>query len=114
VLPPGTGDVAAWLHAHPVVVRELASLVRVVDVNHAALRLAGASQKSELVGSVMATMPDGALGRFEHELVHISARNLSFHWEGPASTVHGEPLFISTQWMVAPGREKNLHRVLSR
>ncbi|MCX6096980.1 MAG: PAS domain S-box protein [Caldiserica bacterium] len=111
-LPSGTGDVAAWLHAHPDVVRELASLLRVTDVNRAALRLAGASQKSELVGSLMATMPDRALEHFELELVHIARGDLSFQWEGPASTVRDEPLFISTQWMIAPGGEKNLHRVL--
>jgi PAS domain S-box-containing protein len=112
VFPPGTGDVALWLHSHPEVVRELASLVRVVDVNRAALRLAGAGQKSELVGPLTATMPDSAVDRFELELVHIARGDLSFQWEGPASTVRGENLLISTQWMVAPGGEEDLHRVL--
>gem|GEM_PF-808768 len=112
VLPPGTGDVALWLHSHPEVVRELVSLVRVIDVNRAALKLAGASQKSELIGSLMSTMPDEGLDRFELLLVHITGGDLSFQWEGPASTVHGEPLFISMQWMVAPGDEESLRRVL--
>jgi PAS domain S-box-containing protein len=112
VLPPGTGDIAPWLHSHPEVVRELVSLVRVVDVNRAALRLAGASRKSELVGSLMATMPDTALERFELELVHIARGDLSFQWEGPAATVHGEHLFVATQWMVAPDGQEDLHRVL--
>ena len=111
-LPPRTGDVAAWMHTHPDVVRELASLVRVVDVNRAALKLTGAGQKREVIGSLMSSMPDEALERFELELVHIAAGDPSFQWEGPASTVHGEHLFIATQWMVAPGGEKNLHRVL--
>jgi PAS domain S-box-containing protein len=112
VLLPGTGDIAPWLHSHPEVVRELVSLVRVVDVNRAALRLAGATRKSELVGSLMVTMPDTALKRFELELVHIARGDLSFQWEGPAATVHGEHLFVATQWMVAPGGEEDLRRVL--
>jgi PAS domain S-box-containing protein len=112
VFPPGTGDVALWLHSHPEVVRELASLVRVIDVNRTALRLTGTSQKSELVGSLMSSMPDEALERFELELVHIAGGDLSFQWEGAASTAHGEPLFISMHWMVAPGDEENLRRVL--
>ena len=112
VFPPGTGDIAVWLHSHPEVVRELASLVRVTDVNRAALRLTGASQKSELLGSLVSSMPDEALERFELQLVHIAGGDLSFQWEGAASTVQGEPLSISMHWMVAPGDEENLRRVL--
>jgi PAS domain S-box-containing protein len=112
ILPRNTRDAGAWLHAHPEVVHELASLVRVVDVNRAALRLAGASRKSELVGSLTATMPDSALERFELELVHIANGDLSFQWEGSASTVKGEPLFMSTQWMIPPGGQEDLRRVL--
>ena len=56
-------------------------------------------------------MPDEALDRFELQLVHIANGDLSFRWEGPASTVHGTARFISIQWMVAPGDEENLHRV---
>jgi PAS domain S-box-containing protein len=112
VFPPGTGDIAIWLHSQPEVVRELASLVRVIDVNSAALRLVGASEKGELVGPLLSSMPDEALEHFELELVHIARGDLSFQWEGPASTVHGEPLFISTQWMIAPGGQEDLHRVL--
>ena len=111
VLPQGTTDVASWLHSHPDVVRELASLVRVIDVNGAALRLADAGEKSELLGSLASTMPGGAVASFELELVHIAAGDLSFHWEGDASTVHGKPLSIAMQWMVAPGDEENLRRV---
>ncbi|MCX6084836.1 MAG: PAS domain S-box protein [Caldiserica bacterium] len=111
-LPSGTGDVASWLHARPDVVRELASLVRVVDVNRAAIRLAGATNKNDLIGTLMRSMPDEALERFEDELVHIAAGDLSFAWEGPVSTVTGKPLVVSSQWMVAPGKERNLHRVL--
>ena len=112
VLPLGMADVALWLHSHPSVVRELASLVRVTDVNRAALRLAGSSQKNSLVGPLTSSMPDEALERFELELTHIAGGDLSFQWEGPASTVDSEPLSISMQWMVAPGDEENLHRVL--
>src|SRR5664280_1507508 len=112
VLPQGTADVALWLPSHPSVVRELASLVRVTDVNRAALRLAGSSQKNSLVGPLTSSMPDEALERFELELTHIAGGDLSFQWEGPASTVDSEPRSISMQWMVAPGDEENLHRVL--
>ena len=111
LLPQGTADVASWLHSHADVVQELASLVRVTDVNRAALRLADATQKSELVGSLAASMPIEALGRFELQLVHIASGDLSFQWEGPASTVHGEPHIISMEWMVAPGDEETLRRV---
>jgi PAS domain S-box-containing protein len=112
VFPPGTGDIAVWLHSHPEVVRELASLVRVTDVNRAALRLASAGQKSELLGSLASSMPDEALERFELQIVHIAGGDLSFQWEGAASTLQGKPLSISMHWMVAPGDEENLRRVL--
>lgn len=112
VLPPGTSDVALWLHSHLETVRELASLVRVTDVNRAAVRLAGACHKSELIGPLTSTLPDEALDRFGLQLAHIAGGDLFFTWEGPTSTVHGEPLSISIQWMAAPGGEENLHRVL--
>ncbi|HWQ21595.1 MAG TPA: PAS domain S-box protein, partial [Clostridia bacterium] len=111
LLPQGTTDVASWLHSRRDIVRELVSLVQVTDVNRAALALAGASQKSELIGSLGSSMPDDALDRFELQLVHIANGDLSFRWEGPASTVRGTARSISIQWMVAPGDEDNLRRV---
>ncbi|MFZ2413471.1 MAG: PAS domain S-box protein [Candidatus Cryosericum sp.] len=112
VLPQGKENAALWLRSHPETVHELASLVCVVDVNKAAIRIARAGQKSELVGPLSSTMPVEAFERFELELLHIAGGDLSFQWEGPGSGVHGEPMFIAMQWMVAPGGEENLHRVL--
>lgn len=112
VLPSETTSIAAWLHAHPDVVRELASLVRVVDVNRAAVRLVEASSKNQLLGSLMATISEEALVLFEDEVVHIAAGDSSFVWEGPVVTMTGKPLVVSFQLIVAPGGEENLHRVL--
>ena len=112
VVPPEEPDPAAWLHARPALVRELASLIRVLDVNSAAVRLAGARDKKELIGSLMLSMPEEALERFELEVSHILAGDRWFRWEGPSSTVDGRPHFISLEWTVAPGNEENLRRVL--
>lgn len=112
VVPPEEPDPASWLHARPDLVRELASLIRVLDVNSAAVRLAGAHDKKELIGSLMLSMPDEALERFELEVSHILAGDRWFRWEGPSSTVDGRPHFISMEWTVAPGNEENLRRVL--
>lgn len=112
LLPPETRDVRSWLHAHPHVVRELASLVRVVDVNRAAVRLAGANGKSELIGSLTVSMPNEALALFVEEIAHVAAGDVSFTWEGPASTVTGKPLVVSLQLMVTPSAQQHLHRVL--
>jgi len=112
VVPPEEPDPAAWLHARPAVVRELASLIRVLDVNSAAVRLARAHDKKELIGSLMLSMPEEAMERFELEVSHILAGDRWFRWEGPSSTMDGQPHFISMEWTVAPGNEEDLRRVL--
>ncbi len=64
VLPQGKENAALWLRSHPETVHELASLVCVVDVNKAAIRIARAGQKRELVGPHTSTMPVEAFRTF--------------------------------------------------
>ncbi|NOH00820.1 MAG: PAS domain-containing protein [Chloroflexi bacterium] len=48
----GVRDAAAYFRANPGFVRECAALVRIQDVNSAALKLYHAREKSELLGSL--------------------------------------------------------------
>ncbi len=89
-----------------------ASLVRVVDVNRAAIRLvvpAGRVDWSDLSWTPCLMRP---LGASSSKLVHVADGDPSFQWEGSASTVKGEPLYISTQWMVPSGSQGDQRRVL--
>jgi signal transduction histidine kinase len=61
----GVNDLDGYLTSNPEVVRHLASLVRVVDVNDAALRLTEAPDRSLLLGNFrMETFSRGALESF--------------------------------------------------
>ncbi len=108
----GVSDISQYLERHPEIVRQCATQVRIVDVNSAALKLYGAEHKNELLGNLLDILPDLPLNQFQRELIHIASGKPSFEWEEVDYTLAGERIYVNLRWMVAPGYEDTLSRVI--
>lgn len=108
----GVADFPAYFRTNPGFVYECAALVKTLDVNTAAIRLYGAREKNELLGSLADILPTLSIEQFESELLNIASGKLAFERENIDHTLHGEEIHVSVHWSVAPGYEENLAKVI--
>ncbi len=108
----GITDINGWLCSRPDELAAMVASVRVLDVNSAALRHAGAASKSDLIGSLAVTMPVEAYQRFITQLTSLATGVTSFSWEGPAATVAGKSIYVVIQLSTLPNHETTCDRVL--
>jgi len=106
------GDLDAYFHAHPDLVRELAGLVRVVDVNHATLRLYRAKTKQEFLSGITRVFARESFDGFVPALVAGAEGRTRLFAEKTHLTLDGQLIHIQLHWAVAPGYEETYGRVL--
>lgn len=107
----GIEDFRAFFEEHPEAVEECVALVKVVDMNQAAVELYGASTKSNLLGSLDKLMGAEAHRSFREELIYISQGKTHFRAETINTTLTGEKIYIDLSWSVAPGYEDTFSKV---
>lgn len=105
-------DFKTYLADHPEVVSECAGLVKILDVNKASLNLYGAQDKSILLNSPSAIIPDETFDTFQQELSAIWRGERSLTLDGVARTLEDERRDVTIIWAVAPGSEDSYARVL--
>lgn len=108
----GVTDFAAHVAAYPETIGQLASLVKVIDVNRASLALYGASTKEHLIGDIARTFTETSLKTFGDELVTFAQGRYFFEGETATRTLDGQENFVALRVTVAPGYEHTLGRVL--
>ena len=108
----GVNDIEAHFRQHPEIVQQCAELVRVVDVNRAALRLHGAHSKQELLDGLIKTFTRESLDSFRDELVHLWHGNTSMISDAVVKTLAGQPIDVTVTLTVCPGYEESLSRVV--
>jgi PAS domain S-box-containing protein len=107
----GVTDFKTYLEDHPEVINQCKTLIKVVDVNKATLALYKAGSKVELIRNLSKVF-EIEQRNFMEELIHIAQGYTSFEWEGTNRTVNGESLTIHLGWLVVPGYEDSLSRVM--
>ena len=108
----GIVDLDVYLVKHPEVVSKCVGLVKIIDVNQAALRLHKASNKTELVDGLEKTFTPDSYNVFREELLAIANGEKSLAMDEAAQTLDGERVDASLYWAVAPEYEKDYSRVL--
>lgn len=108
----GIRDFRGYFAAHPQEVREYAALVRITDVNRAALQMYHARNRGEMLENLKHIIDLSPEGNFHNELVSIAEGHTHFHWEGTDHTLTGHPIEISLSWSVAPGYEADYSKVI--
>ncbi|HWQ47218.1 MAG TPA: histidine kinase N-terminal 7TM domain-containing protein [Longilinea sp.] len=109
----GVKDIGAYLHNNPSVIQECISLIRVIDLNEATLRLYKAVSKEDLINNVPKLFPDRTMPLFVDELTAISEGKTDFWMEGINYTLEGKPISIYLSWRAFPGHEQDLSRILA-
>jgi PAS domain S-box-containing protein len=90
----GIRDFRDYLKSSPEFIDHAISLVRVVDVNEATLKLFGANSKDELVVSLHQVFTPDTREVFAGELVAIAEGKLSFEGETMLKKLNGEPMAV--------------------
>ena len=108
----GVKDWRRYFTAHPELVLELAGLVKILDVNKAAIKFHGASSKQDLHKDLALFFRDNQESKFIDELVCFAEGNTSFHVETLNRTFDGRLVHLIIYWSVAPGHEEDLSKVI--
>ena len=108
----GIEDFNKFFYENPEEIAYCVSLIKVLDVNHQALKLTKANSKTELFKK-MGNILDVSLARdFLPELLNIAEGKTEFEWEGINNTLDGTPIFVNLRWTVVEGFEKSLSKVI--
>jgi len=106
------GDLEAYFHAHPDLVRELAGLVKVVDVNEATLRLYKAKTREDFLSGITRVFSTESYETFIPVLMTVGKGETRLFAEKTHMALDGEIIYIQLHWIVPPGYEHTYGRVL--
>lgn len=98
----GVRDFRQYLAAHPEFVRRAISMVKIVDVNDATVRLFGARSKDELLVSLHAIFTPETQDVFAGELVAIAEGRTSFEAETVLQTLQGDKRAVLFTMTIPP------------
>jgi len=90
----GVRDFRQYLAAHPEFVRQAISMVKIVDVNDATVKVFGAQSKDELLRSLHAIFAPETQDVFAAELVAIAEGRTSFESETVLQNLQGDILTV--------------------
>lgn len=106
------GDIESYLHEHPDVVRNCASLVRVVDINDAVVLLHDAKSKESLLEDISKTFLPESYEAFLYELTALVRGKTTFSFDGAVQTLSGERKDVSVYFTICPGYEDSWKKVV--
>jgi PAS domain S-box-containing protein len=108
----GVSDFRAYFASHPDEVMACASMVKIVDVNRAALEIYEADSRDDMLGSLGEITRPEIMAGFLDELLHVAGGQISFQWERTDYTLKGRPIEVNLSWSVAAGHEKDYSKVI--
>ncbi len=108
----GVRDFRTYLENHPKVVVQCAEMVRVLDINKAAMKLYGVEDKDLLRGNLVKAFSPESYDSFRKELIAIAEGKNRFESDTITETLAGEKRHTVLRWSVAPGHEETRSRVL--
>ena len=108
----GITDLRTHLKAHPEVLRDLFSRVRVLEVNAAGLRLLGVATQMELSRKRADYFTEDSLAVIREELAQLFEGRTEVELELPLMDLAGRSLELQRRLSVVPGHEGDLSRVL--
>ena len=108
----GITDFQAYFLSHPQEALECAHLIKIVDVNSAALKMFRSPSKESLIKETEKSVSEGEAEHNLECLVAIAEGRTSSSWDGKDKTMDGEPIEISLSWSVVPGYEHDFSKVI--
>ena len=108
----GILDFREFFTRQPDKVRECQRLIRILNVNEAALQLMGAKDKQQFLSDIAFKMGNNPLDIFTEQLIAIAEEKKEFESEGPNDIANGEIRHHRVWWSVAPGYEQDYSLVI--
>jgi len=105
-------DLKVFFMARPELVKKLAGMVKVLNVNEATLKLYNAGSKEVFLSGIRKVFSEESYESFIDGLLIIARGGTRIFAEKKHLTLDGKPLDIQLHWSVAPGYEENYSRVL--
>jgi len=107
----GVTNFRAYLNARPEEVINCTSKITINDVNRATVKLFKALSKEDLINNAHKIFDTDARSYID-ELVSIAEGKSGFEWEGINLTLGGDRLLVHLGWLVVPGHEESLSKVI--
>ncbi|MBI5826025.1 MAG: PAS domain S-box protein [Chloroflexi bacterium] len=108
----GVTDFKTYFTTHPEVAVKCIQMIKILDVNSAALQMYKAASKQDLINSTIQNLSQGELEHSHQDLIAIAEGRNNNSWDGAEVTLTGEPVEISLSWLVVPGHEHDFSRVI--
>ena len=110
----GVGDIWAYFIDHPEQLKDLASLVEVLDVNWTAVTLYRAPSKQALIDTTWGeTMSDNELSAFRDQITAFASGKTAVMTEDQESRFDGKPLWIRNRAVIHPRHLEDWSLVIS-
>jgi two-component system, LuxR family, sensor kinase FixL len=107
----GVKDFRRYFRQHPETVRECLSLVKILDMNQAALTLYRAESKEQFWTSLPILFGEDSGMAFSEGLALIAEGQWTFSIDNTMQTVDGKIIHVVIHFRAAPGCEENLKKV---
>jgi diguanylate cyclase (GGDEF)-like protein/PAS domain S-box-containing protein len=108
----GVEDFREFFTNNPDHLRACEQLIRVLDVNKAAMQVFDFSDKAEFMAQVHKMIHRGPYDVVLEEMVAIAEGKTEFEAEGPNDLIDGVLRYHSVRWTVAPGYEQDYRRII--
>ncbi len=108
----GVEDFHEFFTSNPEQLRACEQLIRVLDVNKAAMQVFDFTDKAEFMAQVHKMIHRGPFDLIFEEMVAIAEGKTEFQGEGPNDLIDGVLRYHSVRWTVAPGYEQDYRRVI--
>ena len=108
----GVTDFREYFASHADALLEYSQMIKIVDVNSAALQLYGAENKEALIKSTDEILSKGEQEHILEVFVAVAEGKTSDSWEDLDETMSGEKIEINLSWSVAPGSEDDYSKVM--
>ncbi len=103
----GVTDLEAYLDSNPAILNELISLLKIIDVNKAALHLYKAKTKDELYNGLEQLFTENSLKVFKQELCAVFNGKKHFTSEAELKVLDGTTKIVDLRLFIDYGNEKN-------
>ncbi len=108
----GVEDFNLYFAQHPQIVEHCASLVRILDVNQAALDAYGAADQAQLEAHLHSILRGAMYAALRRELLALVRGETHLELEASARTLLGNKRHVLMTWQVVPGYETSYARVI--
>ncbi len=108
----GVTDFRKYFKEHPDAVGQCMDQTKINRTNQASIELYGAADEETLLTQMSTFLPGKLSSNIIDQLVHIAEGSLQYTTETVNRTLDGRDIILEMNWVVMPGHEKDLSRVI--